>query len=313
MATLTGLPISTTHSLVGGLVGVGLAASDSIAQQNLLNSFLFPLILSPLVALVLAVALYKLSRWLWAETAILRRNGGHNSKWGIPLLAVLAKNSLPNGNLRKEEVGRSVSGQAIALPQENVLPTLDRVHFVSAGVVSFARGLNDTPKIVALLAVLPALDMRWGLLVIATVMAAGGLLNARRVAKTMAYRITSMSHGQGVAANITTGFLVIIASLFGLPVSTTHVAVGSLFGIGLLRGTACYRSIGQILLAWVVTLPCAGIIAASVYQDLTTVTETELAIVMDKLNNRPRKSLGFRTPHEVFNDTRTSLTVALRS
>ncbi len=48
-------------------------------------------------------------------------------------------------------------------------------------------------------------------------------------------------------------------------------------------------------------------------RDLTTVTETELVIVMDKLNNRPRKSLGFRTPHEVFNNTRTSLTVALQS
>ena len=48
-------------------------------------------------------------------------------------------------------------------------------------------------------------------------------------------------------------------------------------------------------------------------RDLTTVTETELVIVMDKLNNRPRKSLGFRIPHEVFNNTRTSLTVALQS
>jgi len=85
------------------------------------------------------------------------------------------------------------------------------------------------------------------------------------VAETMSHKITVMNHGQGFSANLATGFLVMAASLFGLPVSTTHVSVGALFGIGLTSRQADFRVIRNIMLSWLVTLPCAAIIGALVY------------------------------------------------
>ena len=142
---------------------------------------------------------------------------------------------------------------------------MDGAHFLSGGVVSFARGLNDTPKIVAMLLLLKALDLRWAFLAVAVTMAIGGLLHSRRIAETMSHKITAMNHGQGFSANLATGILVIAASLFGLPVSTTHVSVGSLFGIGLATGQADPRIMRNIALSWIITLPCAALISAATY------------------------------------------------
>ncbi len=142
---------------------------------------------------------------------------------------------------------------------------MDAAHFLSAGVVSFARGLNDTPKIVALCLLLPALDLTWGFFAVATTMAIGGLIHSRRIAETMSHKITAMNHGQGFSANLATGILVIVASLFGLPVSTTHVSVGSLFGIGLTTGQANPRVMRNIAFAWIVTLPSAALLSAGAY------------------------------------------------
>jgi PiT family inorganic phosphate transporter len=142
---------------------------------------------------------------------------------------------------------------------------MDAGHFFSAGVVSFARGLNDTPKIVALLLIWKALDVRLSFGAIALAMAIGGLLNARKIAETMSRKITDMNHGQGFSANLSTALLVVSASVFGLPVSTTHVAVGSLFGIGLVTRRANPRVIGAIALSWLATLPCAALLAGATY------------------------------------------------
>jgi PiT family inorganic phosphate transporter len=85
------------------------------------------------------------------------------------------------------------------------------------------------------------------------------------MAETMSHKITGMNHGQGFSANLATGLLVMAASLFGLPVSTTQVSVGALFGIGLTSRQADFRVIRNILLSWLVTLPCAAMIGALVY------------------------------------------------
>ncbi len=90
----------------------------------------------------------------------------------------------------------------------------------------------------ALLLAAEALRANVGLVLVAVAMAVGGLLNARRVAETMSRRITRMSPGQGFAANLVTSLLVAGTARLGLPVSTTHVSVGSLFGIGVVSGTA---------------------------------------------------------------------------
>ena len=146
---------------------------------------------------------------------------------------------------------RLVSGRGVQL---------DKAHYLSAGMVSFARGLNDTPKIAALLLAGSIFSPAFSIAGVGLIMALGGLISAKKVAETMSLKVTDMSAGQGFSANLVTSFLVIIASRFGMPVSTTHVSVGSLFGIGFTTRQAHYQKIAQIALAWVITLPVAALI-----------------------------------------------------
>ena len=96
-------------------------------------------------------------------------------------------------------------------------------------------------------------------------MAVGGLLNARKVADTMANKITGMNSGQGFAANLATALLVNTASYHGMPVSTTHVSVGSLLGIGVITQQTKWKPVFGVLLSWVITLPCSAVLAALAY------------------------------------------------
>ena len=151
----------------------------------------------------------------------------------------------------------------------NLQTVLDRLHIVSGAAVSFARGLNDTPKIAGLLVAAKTLNIKYGMIAIAVGMAIGGLLNSRRVAETMSLKITEINHGQGFSANLVTSFLVIVASKFGVPVSTTHVSVGSIFGIGMVSKKRDPKVVMSIILSWVITLPTAMLFSAFVYYFLT--------------------------------------------
>ena len=104
---------------------------------------------------------------------------------------------------------------------------------------------------------------------IAIGMAIGGLLNARRVAETMSKKITRLNPEQGLSANLVTSFLVIVASKFGVPVSTTHVSVGAIVGIGMLSKKSDNKVIISIMLSWVMTLPVAMIFSAIIYSLIT--------------------------------------------
>lgn len=146
--------------------------------------------------------------------------------------------------------------------------TLDTLHFLSAGAACFARGLNDTPKMAALLLGIGWLQGSVGMILIAAAMALGGLISAKQVAETLAYKITGMNPGQGFAANLATALLVTTASLHGLPVSTTHVSVGALLGIGITTRQAKWRTIIPVLAAWVVTLPVSALLAALIFKIL---------------------------------------------
>ena len=142
---------------------------------------------------------------------------------------------------------------------------VDACHFLSAGVVSFARGLNDTPKMAALLLLVKWLTAPSDIGIVAIGIGIGGLLGARRVAETMSHKITSLNPGQGFTSNLTAGILVTLASVYGLPVSTTHVSVGALFGIGITTGQANVKTVMGIVLSWIITLPCAALIAGTMY------------------------------------------------
>ena len=92
---------------------------------------------------------------------------------------------------------------------------------------------------------------------IGAVMTLGGLLFVRRIAEVMSQKITKMNASEGLTGNLVTAFLVIVASKMGLAVSTTHVSVGALFGIGAENGQANLKKIIEIVLSWVMTLPIA--------------------------------------------------------
>lgn len=151
------------------------------------------------------------------------------------------------------------------LAPDHRTPTLDALHFLSTGVASFARGLNDTPKMVALMIAVPDLPVTWAFGIVAVTIAIGGLLDADRVAETVAKKITDMNPGQGFSASIATAALVTTASLHSLPVSTTHVSVGALLGIGITTRQAKWKMVIEILLAWLSTVPCAAILGAICY------------------------------------------------
>lgn len=214
LATRLGFPISTTHAMVGALLGAGLAGgADGVSFAALGKNFLYPLLLSPLIAVALGGASYAVLKWLG-----------------------MAPNERSKG--------------------------LDAVHFASAGAASFARGLNDTPKMAALLAVAPGLEIHWAFLAVAAAIAAGAWLDAGNVAETLGKKVTGMNPGQGFAASLVTAGLVVTASFHSLPVSTTHVSVGALTGMGASTRQARWRKVGEILLAWISTVPCAAVLAA---------------------------------------------------
>ena len=271
LAPLLGFPISTTHGLTGALVGAGLVTGAANVNFSALGTnFITPLIVSPIIAIAVGAMIYgifrvvRLSSGIGKEMCIcagmelevvpIPRPNGLFAAEALPKLTITADHPTVcqqryTGNFLGIGAGRLIDG----------------LHFLSAAAVSFARGLNDTPKIAALLLIATALDIRWKLLVIGLAMALGGLLNARKVADTMANKITEMNPGQGFAANLATALLVNTASFNGLPVSTTHVSVGALLGIGIATKQAKWKPVRNVFLSWIITLPCAAIIAAIAY------------------------------------------------
>jgi PiT family inorganic phosphate transporter len=272
-ATIIGMPISTTHSLVGALVGGGLmAAGSNVVLSQLWYIFLIPLLVSPFMAALLSGGIYyffhfmRLQLGVTKDTCVCVKSGQTHT---IPELATTDRNFAAKV---KERAGIDIAqvdhceeiykGQVMGLTAQQIL---DFLHYISAGMVSFARGLNDTPKIVGMLVLLQMINIQWSLALVGVVIAVGGLLNARKVAKTMSHRITPMNSGQGFTANLMTSLLVTTASTHGMPVSTTHVSVGSIFGIGGATRQGNTKMIGRIISAWVITLPMAGLLSAGVY------------------------------------------------
>ncbi|MDA0337076.1 MAG: inorganic phosphate transporter [bacterium] len=286
LATRLGFPISTTHALVGGLVGAGIS-TGTLQAERLASAFLLPLALSPLLAASLAGFGYLLLRTARQALGVVEDDClCIDTEVSAPALAPAGPgaglgNSVAMTTMPSLRAGRSqdcrVHGRT--LPGMTSLRLLDLSHVASGILVSFARGLNDTPKIAGILLIgtisAGAASEIYGQQVIivgiATIMALGGLLSARRVARVMALEITDMNEGQGFAANLITSVLVLCASKVGVPVSTTHVSCGSLFGIGAAGGGGHWSTIAGILGAWVVTLPVAAAITALIYWVATVI------------------------------------------
>lgn len=254
-ATLMRWPVSTTHALIGGIVGAAIVqfGPEGVAFNAILASFALPLLLSPLMAIALCWLLIQINRL--AEARIPRWTPGccDEIDW------------------KRDPY--------LCGPEEERPPLAVRrlwlsLHWISAGAVSFARGLNDTPKIAALMipafAFLPIFPSdsgpRLAVLIIAIAMSAGGYMAGRRILPVLAKGVSNMNASTGLFANMGTAFLVLAATPLGYPVSTTHVATGSLIGVRVAGNAPAkgHDALRVILLAWLVTLPIAGATAALV-------------------------------------------------
>jgi len=275
LATHIGMPVSTTHALVGSLFGSGVVAVGSTFHfTRLVSVFLVPLIASPLLAAGISLVAYLFFRrarqaaGVTKESCVCIGNEYRHVAQADLQDQSVALEAVPQLSLKaatRQECVEVYRGRFLGVSAQKLL---DVAHYASAGAVSFARGLNDTPKIAGLLLVIGALNITWGMAALAAAIAAGGLLNARKVGETVARKITPMNPGQGFTANLVTSLLVTTASIHGLPVSTTHVSVGAIFGIGTVTRKANVKVIRNILLSWLLTLPVGALISAAVYWTL---------------------------------------------
>lgn len=255
-----GLPVSTTHALVGALIGAGFMAAGSDLQLSaLLNGFLLPLLLSPILAAIAAGLFGRIlarSRAFMPEPCVC----------AAPPLLLTGDAATPvGGGVFVADARTCREAHAVPLAHMDARRIGVVLQFVLAGIISFARGMNDTPKIAALLVPLVAAESSFAVPVVAVAMFAGGVLGARRVGQTMSHRIAELHGHSSMAASITTSALVILASLKGLPVSTTHVSVGALAGAGVADSGANRGVLIKIAMSWLVTLPFSAALSALAY------------------------------------------------
>lgn len=218
IATRVGMPVSTTHGLIGALVGSGLMAdAENVNLGQLGVAFLLPLVLSPLISGLLS--------WIMAKI-------------------------LPVDVSWSERVRKPL-------------------HIFLGGGVCFARGLNDAPKIAGMLLIVKLQSIEVGMLLIGLAMIIGGWIQSKKVAATMSQKLAQINANQGVVASSITATLVTCASLFGMPVSTTHVAVGSIYGVSVASNNQNNNVFKEIVLSWLLTMPIAGIISYICYFCLT--------------------------------------------
>jgi len=270
VATRLGWPVSTTHALLGGVVGAvwAVAGFSGLQMDAVTRKAVLPLLLSPLIAVVLCAGLLLLARYLARRVPGWTPGCCDENEWRQNPFTCENGSESKAGGAEKQQ-GLSWRGRMWTV-----------LHWFSSGLTSFARGLNDVPKIAAFLILItslsPELSGQLGtgssgpILLVTLVMAAGSLLGGFRVLNILAHRVVPMDASQGLTANVGTSMLVLLASPLGIPVSTTHVSTGSLLGIRWYDRVKPQQgdALKSILFAWLVTLPVAAglaILAASVF------------------------------------------------
>jgi PiT family inorganic phosphate transporter len=267
-ANFTGLPVSTTHAITGALCGAGMLSfgSSSVQWSILGQKFAVPLAVSPVLSLAVV---YVVS---FPVSFVIGRVAGKCACVVVPELAAVAVGGDAAVLASPQAAGVLVVGSdencdgAVGISGS---ATANAAHWISSGLVGFARGWNDCPKIAALaIGALEAAKFSNGtaiaFAIVTVAMAAGGWLAGRKVLETLATKVTTMPLAESLTASFVTATLVSLASWMALPVSTTHVSTGAIIGVGLKhdpRGVK-WGKVGQIVLSWVVTLPVAAIIAA---------------------------------------------------
>jgi PiT family inorganic phosphate transporter len=225
-----GIPSSSSHALVGGIVGAGVAHAGFPSIQWIgLNKTLVAIVLSPVLGLILTMAIMLVTSWLFVRASA---TGAERVFRGLHLVSS-GTLSLSHGlNDAQKTMG------------------LITVLLYSTG---YLKGHFAVPNWVALCCYIA--------------MGLGTLTGGWRVIETMGTRITKLSQHQGFSASAGGSIMLFAASWLGIPVSTTHTVTGCVIGAGAARRASAVRwgIAGNVAIAWVITIPASAIVAALFY------------------------------------------------
>jgi len=231
---LKGIPSSSSHALVGGIIGAGVAhAGLTGIEWSGLNKTLIAIVLSPTLGMILSMIIMLGTSWA-----------------GVRASAAGAER------------------------------TFRSLHLVSSATYSIGHGLNDAQKTMGIIAVLLYSTgylegefhvPHWVAISCYIAIALGTLSGGWRIIETMGTRITKLSQHQGFSASTGGTVMLVTASWFGIPVSTTHTITGCIIGAGAARRASAVRwQVAQnVLVAWLITIPASATVAALFYY-LTT-------------------------------------------
>ncbi len=221
-----GLPSSSSHALIGGLVGAALVSSEGVKWQGVLDKVVVPMVISPLVGFGLSYLFMLALLWIFRKANAVRVNRGF--RWG---------------------------------------------QIVSAATMSFGHGTQDAQKTMGVIALTLVVSGHldpadgiplWVVLAAAAAIAAGTYSGGWRIMRTLGRRIFSLTPPSGFAAQTVASVVLLGNAQFGLPVSTTHVITSSVMGAGATRRFSAVRwgVAGNIVFAWILTIPAAAAVAA---------------------------------------------------
>ncbi|MED5261587.1 MAG: inorganic phosphate transporter [Myxococcota bacterium] len=305
IASSRGLPISTTHSIVGAIIGFGMVAFgvDAVAWGKV-TQIILSWVTSPLLGGVLAFFIFRLIRRLILNqenpTAQARTYGpwfffvvffiiglvtlfkglkNLNLDFDLGTALVLSIGlgilGLALGSLFVRRVANRVAAEG---QDSRSTQSVERVFVVlqilTACAVAFAHGSNDVANSIGPLAAVvnsqEGVDLVRKSAVAPWMLALGGVgivfglaTWGYRVMETIGRKITELTPSRGFAAELAAAMTIVLASRLGIPVSTTHILVGGVLGVGLARGIEALdmRVVGKVLISWVATLPIAAVMS----------------------------------------------------
>ena len=224
-----GLPSSSSHALIGGLVGAALAAAHTVQWTGVIEKVLIPMIIAPLVGFGLGFLFMLVVLWSFRDAHVARANRGFRY-----------------------------------------------AQIISAGTMAFGHGLQDAQKTMGIITLalvtsgeIDSFDVPlWVVIAAALAISAGTYAGGWRIMRTLGRRIIQLTPAGGFSAQtVASGVMITTATVFAVPVSTTHVITTSIMGVGSTRRLSAVRwgVAGNIVAAWVLTLPAAGAVAAVAY------------------------------------------------
>lgn len=303
-ATWRSLPVSTTHSIVGAMIGFGIMAGGfSVINWGKLGAVVLSWVISPVFSLVIAFVMFKvIVRIILSKDAVFDRSIRSSPYFiGIAIFVVVLSFlfKTPLGNKLSMStpmalivalvlaavlgyLGKTLLQKYVVAKQgdnNGAEEVFRRIQIGTSCYVALAQGANDVANAIGPLAVIYFL-VKTGtigakvpvpifLLLFGGVGIALGIgMAGNRVMTTIGTRITTLTNTRGFSVDFAAATTVLLASKMGLPVSTTHAAVGGVMGVGLARGLEAvnFRVIFQIMIYWVLTVPAAAITSMIIYK-----------------------------------------------